>query len=173
MECCGDSMYNTIPGHYEILPMVYTDTADLTMPVADFVNNWADYFELIVHEDSEWWESFFAPIIAVVSVVVAVFALPLVMAMGPILGPIMGGALVAGTAMSVVGILGGNAKLAALGGLISGVASLAGSLMSAGRNAIEQAAFAAGHTVDTAAKMAAEATLGSVFLILYQQALVT
>ena len=163
VEYWGDGMNNTISGHYKILPMVYTDTGDLTMPVADFVNNWGDYFELVVHEDSEWWESFLAPIIAIVTIVVAVFAWPLVMGMGPILGPIMGGALVAGTAMSVMGTLGGNAKLAALGGLISGVASLAGSLMSAGRNAIGQAAFAAGHTVDTAAKMAAEATLGSVF----------
>lgn len=163
VEYWGDGMNNIIPGHYKILPMVYTDTGDLTMPVADFVNNWTDYFELVVHEDSEWWESFLAPITAIVSIVVAWVAWPLVMGMGPVLGPIMGGALIAGTAMSVMGTLGGNAKLAALGGLISGVASLAGSLMSAGRNAIGQAAFAAGHTVDTAAKMAAEATLGSVF----------
>ena len=75
----------------------------------------------------------------------------------------MGGMLIAGTAMSVMGTLGGNAKLAALGGLISGVASLAGSLMSAGRNAIGQAAMTAGYSARTAAQVAAEATLGEVF----------
>ena len=163
VEYWGDGMDNTIPGHYKILPMMYTDTGDLTMPVADFVKNWNDYFELVVHEDSEWWESFLAPIIAIVYVVVAVFAWPLAMAMGPVLGPIMGAALIVGTAMGVIGTLGGNAKLTALGGLIAGVASLAGSLAQAGRSAIEQAAMAAGYSARTAAQMAAEATLGSVF----------
>ena len=153
---------NTIPGHYKILPMVYTDTGDLTMPVADFLKNWAEYFELVGHEDSEWWESFLAPIIAIVSVVLAVVAFPVVTAIGPVLGPILGGVLVAGTAMSVAGTLGGDKKLGALGGLLAGVASLAGALYSAANN-ISANAMKAGLSERTAGQLASEATIGQVF----------
>lgn len=159
VEYWGDGMDNTIPGHYKILPMVYTDTGDLTMPVADFVNNWGDYFELVVHENSEWWESFVAPVLAIFTVVLSVIAWPVVSAMGPVISAMF----VAGTAMTVVGILGGDKTLSALGGIMTGVAGLAGAVGQAGRAAISNTAMAAGYSARTAGQIAAEATLGEIF----------
>ena len=159
VEYWGGDGGNSIPGHYKILPMVYTDTGDLTMPVADFVKNWTEYFELVVHEDSKWWESFFAPILAIATVVLSVVAWPVVSAMGPVISAMF----VAGTAMSVVGILGGDKTLSALGGILTGVAGLAGAVGQAGRAAISNTAMAAGYSARTAGQIAAEATLGEVF----------
>ena len=136
--------------------MVYTDTGDLTMPVADFVKNWTEYFELVVHEDSELWEDFLAPILVIVTIILSVIAWPVVSAMGPVISAMF----VAGTAMSVVGILSGDKTLSAIGGIMSGVAGLAGSLGKAG---ILQYVENVGLKFTSAAGVAADSLLGNVF----------
>lgn len=93
--------------HYIILPMMYTDTGDLTMDRVEFVEKWNDYFELIVHEDSEWWQAFVTPILAIITVVIACYT-------GIIYNPI--GAI--GTMLSVVGTLGDNKTLSLIGGVM-------------------------------------------------------
>lgn len=115
VEYWGDGMDNTIPGHYKMLPMVYTDTGDLTMPVADFVNNWGDYFELVVHEDSEWWESLVAPVMAIIIIVLSVVTAgaAAVVAAG------MSEAVLIGGIISAIGVLSGNKTLSLVGSVIS------------------------------------------------------
>lgn len=93
--------------HYIILPMMYTDTGDLTMDRVEFVERWNDYFELIVHEDSEWWQGFIKPIMAIITVVIACYT-------GIIYNPI--GAI--GAMLSVAGTLGENQNLSLLGGVM-------------------------------------------------------
>ena len=108
----GNNEY-IVDAHYKILPMMYTDTGDLVMDRIEFVEKWNDYFELIVHEDSEWWQSLVKPIVAIITVVVAVYT-------GIIFSPM--GAI--GTAMSVVGTLGDNKNLSLLGGALMAGAGL-------------------------------------------------
>lgn len=96
-----------IPSAYKILPMMYADTGDLTMDMVEFVERWNDYFELIVHEDSEWWQAFVKPIMAIITVVIACYT-------GIIYNPI--GAI--GTMLSVAGTLGGNQNLSLIGGVM-------------------------------------------------------
>jgi len=105
VESWGDGMDNTVPAHYKYLPMMYTDTGDLVMDRVEFVEKWNDYFELIVHEDSEWWQSFIKPIAAIITIVIAAYT-------GILFSPI--GAI--GTALSVVGTLTGNKMLSLVGG---------------------------------------------------------
>ena len=112
----GDPGYYT-PAHYKILPMMYTDTGDLAMDRVEFVEKWNDYFELYVHEDSEWWEAFIKPIAAIITIVIAVYT-------GIIYNPI--GAI--GTALSVVGTLGGNQQLSLIGGIMMAGAGIYNSI---------------------------------------------
>lgn len=95
------------PAHYKILPMMYTDTGDLVMDRVEFVEKWNDYFELIVREDGEWWQSFVKPIMAIITIVVAVYT-------GIIFNPI--GAI--GTGLSVIGTLGDDKNLSLIGGIM-------------------------------------------------------
>lgn len=115
----GDGMYYDVPAHFKILPMMYTDTGDLVMDRVEFVEKWNDYFELIVHEDSEWWQAFIKPIAAIISLVIAINT-------GLYFGvdSLMFNVAVAGGVASAVGILTDNSTLSLIGGAMVGVAGL-------------------------------------------------
>ena len=115
----GDGLYYDVPAHYKILPMMYTDTGDLVMDRVEFVEQWNDYFELIVHEDSEWWEAFIKPIAAIITLVIAVNT-------GLYFGvdSLMFNVAVAGGITSSIGILTDNSTLSLIGGLMVGYVGL-------------------------------------------------
>lgn len=92
---------------YRVLPMIYTDTGDMVMDRIEFVEKWSDYFELIVHEDSEFWEVLVKPVSAILTIVVASYT-------GIILNPF--GTI--GTGLSVIGTLGGNKNMSLIGGAL-------------------------------------------------------
>lgn len=115
----GGESYYSVPAHLKLLPMMYTDTGDLVMDRIEFVEKWNDYFELIVHEDSEWWQSFIKPIAAIISLVIAINT-------GLYFGveSLMFNVAVAGGVASAVGILTDNSTLSLIGGAMVGVAGL-------------------------------------------------
>ena len=114
----GESDY-TVPAYYKILPMMYTDTGDLVMDRIEFVEKWNDYFELFVHEDSEWWQAFVKPVGAIISLVIAINT-------GLYFGvdSLMFNVAVAGGVASAVGTLTDNSTLSLIGGAMVGVAGL-------------------------------------------------
>lgn len=122
----GDGAYVDYPAHYKILPMVYTDTGDLTMGVKEFVDNWEESFELIVHEDKDFWT-----MIAVV-VVVAILAYfgqewaynAVSAAFGSTAGYVAAGFIIGGATLNIVGILSGNNKLMQIGSILASVGGL-------------------------------------------------
>ena len=115
----GDGMYYDVPAHYKILPMMYTDSGDLAMDRVEFVEKWNDYFELIVHEDSEWWQSFVKPIAAIISLAIAINT-------GLYFGvdTLMFNVAVAGGITSAIGILSDNTTLSLIGGVLIGYVGL-------------------------------------------------
>ena len=146
----GDPGYYTT-AHYKILPMMYTDTGDLVMDRVEFVEKWNDYFDLVVHEDSEWWEAWVKPIVVIITIVVAANT-------GLLINPI--GAI--GTALSVVGTLSGDKTL----GLIGGAMMLGASLYEMGVEQVAQETLnnaAPSMTIGAARDIARDATLGQVF----------
>lgn len=142
----GENDY-TAPAHYKILPMMYTDTGDLVMDRVEFVERWNDYFELVVHEDSEWWQSFIKPIAVIITIIVAIYT-------GIIFNPI--GAI--GTALSVVGTLSGNRTL----GLIGGIMMLGAGMYEMGLEGYANQLYEGG-AVGTQADVIGEATFGKAF----------
>lgn len=118
IDAWGDD-YSESLAHYKILPMMYTDTGDLVMDRIEFVEKWNDYFELIVHEDSEWWQAFIKPAAAIISLVIAINT-------GLYFGvdSLMFNVAVAGGVASAVGILTDNSTLSLIGGAMVGVAGL-------------------------------------------------
>lgn len=124
IDSCDDFGCVETPAHYKVLPMIYTDTGDLVMSRAVFVDKWNEYFELVVHEDSEWWESLLAPVVAIVTIVIAAYT-------GIYLGgweTFAGAATFIGGGLSAVGILGGSKELMLAGGILGGIGGLAGAL---------------------------------------------
>ena len=114
----------SVPAHYKVLPMIYTDTGDLVMSRAVFVDKWDEYFELVVHEDSEWWESFVPVIAAIVTIVIAAYT-------GLNLGgweTFAGSAAFIGGGLSAIGILSGSKELTLAGGILAGIGGLTGAL---------------------------------------------
>ena len=125
----GENDY-TSPAHYKILPMMYTDTGDLVMDRVEFVGKWSDYFDLIVHEDSEWWEAFVKPIAVIITIIVAYYT-------GLDMSPVFASILYAGAALSVVGILSGNKLFS----LVGGIMMLGASVYNMGEQAATNAAL--------------------------------
>ena len=115
----ADDMAIISPAHYKILPMMYTDTGDLVMDRVEFVEKWNNYFDLIVHEDSEWWQSFLKPIGAIISLVIAINT-------GLYFGvdTLMFNVAVAGGIASAIGILSDNTTLSLIGGILIGYVGL-------------------------------------------------
>jgi len=156
--------YTELPAHYKLLVMVYTDTGDLVMSRAEFVEKWDEYFELVVHEDGEWWESLLAPVIAIVAVVLSVLtagaAAPALMAAyGTAAGTVLAGMIVLGGVISALGVLSGNKSLMLIGGIMGGI----GGLASIAANTTYQATMAVGVSARTALQVTAETSLGGLF----------
>lgn len=134
-----------IPAHYKVLVMVYTDTGDLVMSRAEFIEKWNDYFELIVHEDSEWWESFLTPVMAIVTIVIAAYT-------GLAFGgwqTFAGAATFIGGGVTAFGILSGSKELM-LAGAIIGVTAVVSGIAQAGAQAAAQAGAPTGASIGTA-----------------------
>jgi len=141
----GDD-YADIPAHYKVLVMVYTDTGDLVMSRAEFIEKWEEYFELVVHEDSEWWESLLAPIIAIVTIVIAAYT-------GIYLGgweTFAGAATFISGGVTAFGILSGSKELM-LAGAIIGLTAVVSGIAQAGAQAAAQAGAPTGASIGTAA----------------------
>lgn len=102
---------------YRILPMMYTDTGDLTMDKVEFVENWASYFELIVVEDSEWWSGLIKPIAIIVTAVITYFT------WGATSGLLAAAVAIGGT-LTIIGIISDNQNLMLIGGIMMAGASL-------------------------------------------------
>lgn len=147
----GENDYTT-PAHYKILPMMYTDTGDLTMTRIEFVEKWNDYFELIVHEDSEWWEALVKPIAVIIVIVVAIYAYPMASEIGKIL-------IAASAVTSSIGILTGDKTFQ----LIGAVLSLGAGIEALGREGIAKSAMESGLSARTASQIGTEASLSQIF----------
>ena len=110
----GDTYY---PPSYSILPMVYLDTGDLVMNKVDFVENWSTYFELVVHEDSEWWTDLIKPIAIIIVAIITYFT------WGATSGLLAAAVAIGGT-LSIIGIISDNKNLMIIGGIMMLGASL-------------------------------------------------
>lgn len=102
---------------YRILPMMYTDTGDLTMDRVEFIDKWDDYFELIVAEDSEWWSGLIKPISIIVAAVIIYFS-------WGTLSPISKAIVVVGYLVYAVGVLSNNTNMMLIGGILMAGVSL-------------------------------------------------
>jgi len=152
--------YADVPSHYKVLAMVYTDTGDLVMSRAEFIEKWEEYFELVVHEDSEWWQSLLAPIIAIVTIVIAAYT-------GMYLGgweTFAGAATFIGGGVTALGILSGSKELM-LAGTIIGLTAVVSSIAQAGAQAAAQAGAPTGASIGTAAanELLVGASVGQLF----------
>ena len=118
-EAMGDGGYNDYPAHYKVLPMIYTDTGDLAMPRVKFVDEWDDMFELYYYKKRSKWERMLGLVLAIVTVVIAVYT-------GYYVGidTWMGMAIVAGGVLSGIGILTANQTLMKIGGIIGAVGGI-------------------------------------------------
>ncbi len=96
---------------YRILPMMYTDTGDLTMDRVEFVDKWDDYFELIVAEDSEWWSGIVKPLSLIIAAVLIYFS-------WGALSPLAKAIIVVGYAIYAAGVLTNNTDLMLIGGIL-------------------------------------------------------
>ena len=147
-----DSGDKTIYAKYSILPMIYLDTGDLAMDRVEFVEKWDTYFELFVHEDSEWYSSLVSPFLAIVTVVVAAYT-------GILLNPL--GAV--GTGLSAFGTLSGNRNLSLIGGILMAGAGIYNAIEDIGSQAIENQAIAEGFRESYAQALAQNASFSELF----------
>lgn len=162
VDAWGDD-YSESLAHYKILPMMYTDTGDLVMNRIEFVEKWNDYFELIVHEDSEWWQSLVTPIVAIIVAIIAYYT-------GYYYGgweTLAGAATFVGGAVSAVGILANEKSLMNVGAIIGGIGALSGSIQEGAKQAIAQEAMVRGFSERTAAQVGQEFIKDATFTQLF------
>lgn len=105
------------PASYKILPMIYLDTGDLTMDRIEFVDKWDEYFELIVHEDSEWWTGLIKPIAVIVVAIITYYSC------GATSG-LMAAVIAIGGTLTIIGILTNNVELMLIGGILMAFGSI-------------------------------------------------
>lgn len=122
VEGNSDTWYDT-PAHYKILPMMYTDTGDLTMPHRKFVDEWDQNCELIVHEKSSL--GLFKILAVIVIVIVTYFTAGTAT---PLLTGAAAAMAVVGAVFSIIGILGGDKTMMLLGSVFGGLAAIYNSL---------------------------------------------
>ena len=104
----GQSYYPT----YRILPMMYTDTGDLTMDRIEFVDKWDEYFELIVAEDSEWWTGLIKPVSLIIAAVI------IYLSWGSLSSPIAKAIVLIGYVVYAAGVITNNTDLMLIGGIM-------------------------------------------------------
>lgn len=105
------------PPTYTVLPMVYLDTGDLAMDRVEFVDKWDTYFELIVHEDGEWWQDLIRPVSLIVAAVI-------IYCSWGTLSPLAKAIVVIGYAVYAAGVLTNNTNLMLIGGIMMAGVSL-------------------------------------------------
>lgn len=103
----GQSYYPT----YRVLPMMYTDTGDLTMDRIEFVDKWDQYFELVVAEDSEWWSQAIRPVSLIIAAII-------IYCSWGALSPLAKAIVVIGYAVYAAGVLTNNTDLMLIGGIM-------------------------------------------------------
>lgn len=110
-ESSGEST-DYYPASYKILPMIYLDTGDLAMDRIEFVDKWDTYFELIVHEDSEWWTGLVKPVSLIVAAVI------IYLSWGSLSSPIAKAIVLIGYAVYAAGVITNNTDLMLIGGIM-------------------------------------------------------
>ena len=126
----GDGASVDDPAHYKLLPMVYADTGDLVMKRKDFVRNWDEKFELIVHEKRSFWQRILKPVLVIITIIIAYYT---GVDMSSVFAQILLGI---GTALTVIGIMSGNSKMMAIGALFSVAAAVTNALTTTATNAM-------------------------------------
>lgn len=150
-----DSEGGGTSAHYIVLPMMYTDTGDLAMDKTEFVEKWNDYFELIVREDSEWWQMFVRPILAIIVIIISYFFPP---AAG-----LLTVVYAIGVICTIIGIFTGDKGFGLLGAVMTLGATAATSVASTGAQAIENQVIAQGFSESYAVSVASSASFGEIF----------
>lgn len=107
----GGESGSTFSPTYRILPMMYTDTGDLTMDRIEFVEKWDTYFQLIVAEDSEWWSGFIKPVAIIITAIITYFT------WGATSG-LLAAVVAMGGTLTIIGIISDNQKLMLIGGIM-------------------------------------------------------
>ena len=163
----GDGGYAEYDAHYKILPMVYTDTGDLTMGVKEFVDNWEENFELIVHEDKDFWTMIIAAVVIAIATYFTAGAASgaAASAFGATAGTVVGAMVVIGGVLTIAGMLSGNAQMMRIGGIFSavgGIAGLVGSAVEQGATQLMMNDLAI-YSGRTAQSIVAESSFGQIF----------
>jgi len=109
--------------HYKILPMMYTDTGDLTMPHRQFIDKWDQNCELHVYEKSDI--GFFKIIAVIIIIIVTYFTAGTAT---PLLTGAAAAMSVVGAIFSIIGILGGDKTMMLLGSVFGGLAAIYNSI---------------------------------------------
>jgi len=169
----GDGVFTENMPQYKILPMVYADTGDLTMPRSVFLDEWAEKFELVVHEDKDFWTTLVMVVVIIIVTYITVGqGTPAVVtafgAYGAVAGAVFTALVVIGATLTIMGILTGNSKLMQIGGIFSAVAGIMGFVSSAMNTAASAVVLESStYAVRSASLVAAEVgsqTVSGVFL---------
>jgi len=158
----NSDMWSDIPAHYKILPMMYTDTGDLTMPHRKFVDEWDQNCELHVYEKSSL--GLFKIVAVIIIVIITYFTAGAAAQAGY---AALAAMTVAGAALSIIGILSGNKTMMLLGGIVGAISSIYSTMLSsiqtaATTNTAALAGMSTAEAVSLAPNVVSEMTFGEV-----------
>lgn len=106
-----DGVKKKYSASYSILPMIFLDTGDLAMDRVEFVDKWDQYFELFVHEDSEWWTGLIRPLSLIIAAII------IYLSWGS-LSPLAKAIVVIGYVVYAAGVITNNTDLMLIGGIM-------------------------------------------------------
>lgn len=70
------------PPSFSFVALVHADTNELALSKKEFVENWEKYFELYVYERKSFWQKIAAPLVAIVTMIIAPYLTYLALPVG-------------------------------------------------------------------------------------------